>query len=62
MDTFKYLEGPQLWTVWIMWLILVVINAMIFLNFLIAVISELYAQVQETRIEECYQKRAQLLV
>jgi hypothetical protein len=58
VGSFKYLNLAQLVAVWSMWFILVVINSMIFLNFLIAVISDIYAQVQETRVEESYQKRA----
>ena len=38
------------------------INTIIFLNFLIAVISDVYAQVIETRTEEIYQKKATLLL
>ena len=37
-------------------------NTIIFLNFLIAVISDVYEQVMETRTEEIFQKKAQLLV
>ena len=37
---------------WIAWVLLVITNMLIFLNFLIAVISDVYAQIMETRTEE----------
>ena len=49
-------------TIWIFWTVIIVINTIIFLNFLIAVISDVYEQVMETRTEEIFQKKAQLIV
>ena len=38
------------------------INTIVFLNFLIAVIGDVYNQVMETRTEEIYKRKADLLV
>ena len=50
-----------MYTAWIFWIIAITINTMIFLNFLIAVISDVYADVQVNRVEESYQKKAEIL-
>ena len=42
-------------------MIIVLANTIIFLNFLIAVISDVYEQVMESRTEEIFQKKAQML-
>ena len=44
-----------------MWIVAITINTMIFLNFLIAVISDVYADVQQNKVEESYQKKAEIL-
>jgi len=58
---FKREQQGVLILTWIVWIILVCINSIIFLNFLIAVVSDVFAQVMQTRTEECYQKRAEIL-
>jgi len=62
VNNFKHLPLLTMYTLWIMWVILVIINSMIFLNFLIAVISDIYAEHVITRVEESYQKKAEILV
>jgi hypothetical protein len=47
VDTFQYLPEPVMYTAWIMWILAITINTMIFLNFLIAVISDVYCEVQQ---------------
>ena len=49
-------------TLWGFWLLLVLLNTIVFLNFLIAVIGDVYEQVMETRTEEIFKRKAQLLV
>jgi hypothetical protein len=49
------------WACWVTWFIGSFANAIIFLNFLIAFISEIYTEVMATQTEEEYQKRAELL-
>ena len=56
------MQTSTLYTAWIFWIVLVIINSVIFLNFLIAVISDVYAQVMQTRMEEVFQKKAEILV
>ena len=46
---------------WIIWLLVIFCNTIIFLNFIIAVISDSYEQIMDIRIEELYKKKAQLL-
>lgn len=58
---FKRKQHLTLIPTWIVWIVLVCINSVIFLNFLIAVVSDVFAQVMETRTEESYQKRAEIL-
>lgn len=47
---------------WLVWTAIVFLVAVIFLNFLIAVISDVYARVIDTRMEEVFQKKAEILV
>ena len=47
---------------WTFWTLIVISNTVVFLNFLIAVISDVYEQVMETRVEEVYQNQATLVV
>jgi len=42
---FKLEQPASLITTWIVWFIFVIINSIIFLNFLIAVVSDVFAQV-----------------
>jgi hypothetical protein len=54
VDTFLFLPKPVMYTAWIVWFFLVVINSMIFLNFLISVITEVYEDVREKQEESAY--------
>jgi hypothetical protein len=45
-------------SVYIAWVLLVLLNMLIFLNLMIAVIGDVYSSVMETRTEESYQKTA----
>ena len=62
LDQFKDLPTISRGASWLFWIVIVISNTVIFLNFLIAVISDVYEQVMETRIEEVFQKQAQILV
>jgi len=53
-DTFLFLPGPQQWACWLMWLICIMINSMIFMNFLIVTIEGVYEEVKSTQIEQAY--------
>ena len=61
VDPFKDMPMGISIFMWIFWLIVIFCNTIIFLNFIIAVISDSYEQIMDTRIEEIYQKKAQLL-
>lgn len=50
----KRMQTATLITAWLIWFAIVVINSIIFLNFLIAVVSDVFAQVIEKRSEENY--------
>jgi hypothetical protein len=58
---FKRMQHETIIATWLLWVFLVCLNTIIFLNFLIAVVSDVFAHVMETRTEECYQKRALIL-
>lgn len=45
----------------IAWVFLVLVNLLIFLNFLIAVIGDVYAQIMETKEEESYRRLASMM-
>ena len=62
LDHFYRLPVKSRLAAWMFWLMIVISNTVIFLNFLVAVISDVYEQVMETRIEEVYQKQAELIV
>ena len=57
-DPFRYLPPVSRITMWILWFVIVFINTIVFMNFLIAVISDVYAQTMQTRTEEVFQKKA----
>jgi hypothetical protein len=57
-DPFKYAPPVSRVTMWILWVVIVFINTIVFMNFLIAVISDVYAQTMQTRTEEVFQKKA----
>ena len=59
-----YSELPLLsqYVMWAFWLLIVFSNTIIFLNFLIAVITDVYEQIMETRTEEIFLKKAEMLV
>ena len=48
------MQTATLVTAWLIWFAIVCINSIIFLNFLIAVVSDVFAQVMEKRSEENY--------
>lgn len=54
VETFQEMDSSLLISLWLAWVLLVILNMLIFLNFLIAVISDVYAKVMETRTEEQY--------
>ena len=60
-DTFMFLPKPIMYTAWGTWFVLVIINSMIFLNFLISVITEVYEDESEMQTEEAYQCKAAIL-
>jgi hypothetical protein len=48
--SFFFLGKPLLYYTWLMWLICITINSMIFLNFLIATIENVYERIGEAKI------------
>jgi hypothetical protein len=62
VSTFQHLQRPTIYVVWLVWTAIVFLAAVIFLNFLIAVISDVYARVIDTRMEEVFQKKAEILI
>ena len=62
VDPYAELPLASQYFIWIFWLIMVFANTIIFLNFLIAVITDVYEQIMETRTEEIFLKKAELLV
>jgi len=63
-DVDEYANLPLLsqHVIWFFWLVIVFTNTIIFLNFLIAVITDVYEQIMETRTEEIFLKKAELLL
>lgn len=62
MDPYAELPVPSQIFIWLFWLVTVFANTIIFLNFLIAVITDVYEQIMETRTEEIFLKKAELLL
>lgn len=58
VETFQNMNRSLLAAVYIAWVLLVLLNMLIFLNLMIAVIGDVYSSVMETRTEESYQKTA----
>ena len=61
VDPFSELPMASRIVMWFLWVSIIFMNTIILLNFLIAVISDVYEQVMETRTEEIFQKKAMLL-
>lgn len=60
-DTLKFLPMPQRITMWIYFLMIIVINVLVFMNFVIALINDCYNEVAESRVEEAFQKKCAIL-
>ena len=58
VEMFQELPLSLQFTLWGFWLVLVLLNTIVFLNFLIAVIGDVYEQVMETRTEEIFKRKA----
>lgn len=54
VDCFNFLPKPVMYFTWFFWVILIIMCSLIFLNFLISVITECYDEVREFKIEEAY--------
>ena len=52
---------PQRITMWIYFLLIIVINVLVFMNFVIALINDCYNEVAESRVEEAFQKKCGIL-
>ena len=61
VDTFLFLPKRIMYITWFVWFFLIIMNSMIFLNFLISVITEVYESVRELQIEESYRRKAETL-
>ena len=46
---------------WIFWFFLVIFNLIVFFNFLIALVTDVYESVMKTKDEETYRKKALLI-
>jgi hypothetical protein len=53
-DTLKFLPMPQRITMWIYFMMIIVINVLVFMNFVIALINDCYNEVAESRVEEAF--------
>lgn len=62
VDSFRHMPTYQMYFTWTVWLVVIFCNTIVFLNFIIAVISDTYEQIMDTRLEEIYQKKAKLLI
>jgi hypothetical protein len=60
-DTFLFLPVIQMYAVWVMWLLIVLINVMILLNFLIVTIESAYEDLHDKALESSYRKKASIL-
>jgi len=60
-DTFLFLPPVDRYATWFLWLCCILINAMVFLNFLIVTIESVYEECSITRIERAYKSKAGLL-
>jgi hypothetical protein len=49
-------------TAWVLWGLIVFCNTMVFLSFIIAVITDAFSKVMETLVEERYQSLAEMIV
>jgi len=58
ISTFQEMNSSLLIALWIAWVALIILNMLVFLNFLIAVVTDVYNQIMATRTEEQFQKMA----
>jgi hypothetical protein len=54
VQTFQDMPPSLLASVYVAWVLLVLLNMLIFLNLMIAVIGDVYSSVMETRTEESF--------
>ena len=62
VDSYSELPIASQLTIWAMWMLTVGLNTIVFLNFLIAVISDVFEQIMSTRTEQIFLKKAELLL
>jgi len=60
-DTIKFLPLPQRITMWVIFLIILVVNVLIFMNFVIALINDTFGDCSENAAEESFQKKCAIL-
>lgn len=60
-DESAYLDGYQNVAFWILWVLITILSCMIFLNFIIAEVSETYNRVKSTLQVVILQERGQMI-
>lgn len=61
VDTFKQEATLIMLVTWTVWFILVVVNSMIFINFITGAIEKVWMELTEQKDEQAYQKKVQIL-
>ena len=62
LDSVKYMnKQEEVIVFWILWFLMVLTLAVVFLNFVVAEASETYNQVSESIVEFIYQQKADLI-
>jgi hypothetical protein len=61
VDSYKDQSSLLVVVTWILWFLAVVISNLIFMNFIIAVISESYSNVMQNVVQESYRVKAQMI-
>jgi hypothetical protein len=61
VDTFKQEATLIMLVTWTVWFILVVVNSMIFINFITGAIEKVWEGITEQKEEQSYHKKVQIL-
>ena len=62
VDSFRQMPAASRIAAWTLWITIVFINTVVFLNFLISVIGDAFNKVMETKNQERYQTKANYIV
>ena len=62
MDDYRESKTDMIEVVWVVWLIMVIVGNIIFMNFIVAVVSESYEKCMQTQKAKQYRLKCELII